>query len=211
MNKKQRSRGLSGFGVLIILIAMILVGSVASVIIMSTSSRLRSRSLTTSQQIENAMATGVEIVSIMGTDGSQGKDIEHFEVIMKLAAGSGPLNLNDTMIFLNTKRYTQSIYYNSSTGDTKSNAATTSDYTVEWVRNGSTNQIEGYLNEGDLIRMRFNYYESGPTDNTGGIGENEDVDIRIVPRIGQPTLITFKTPEPIREERQPLWPADSLL
>ncbi len=204
------NRGLSGVAALIILVAVILVSSIAAVVIIYSTGGLQTTAVRSSFEAEESVTSGMEVMYVMGTDGSAGRDIEHFEVLARLLPGSSFMNLTNMVVVVTTKQYTQNIYYNQSAGDTTSNAATTSDFTVEYVKASGDHRV-GYLTRGDVIRMRFNYYSSGPADTTGGIGEDEDVRIVFVPHHGNPTPLQFRTPTPINEKREPLWPSEQLL
>ena len=203
------NRGLVGIGAMIILIAIILIAAAAAAILINFGGDLQQRALSTGRGARDSFSA-VIITSIAGTDGSVGKDIEHFEVIMKLQAGSDDLALNTTAVLVETADTSQTIHYNMSAGDTANNAATTSDYTVEWIKRGS-NYKAGYLSRGDIIKVRFNHNDVTPSATTGGVGEEKRVEIRVIPRQGSVTPQYFITPSPIDEQREPLWPKDGLL
>ena len=203
------NRGDVGFDTLIILIALILLAATTAVLLIYFGANLQNRAIKTGNDAEGG-GNSAQVVAVTGTDGSAGSDIEHFEVIIKLEAGSDDLRLNETTILLNTPETMQSLIYNQTAGNTADNAATTSDYTVEWLKEG-TNYKEGYLSRGDIIKVRFNYYTSGPSDTTGGLGEEEKVEMRIVPRVGALIPVHFITPSHIGDEREPLNPKDGLI
>jgi archaellin len=70
-------------------------------------------------------------------------------------------------------------------------------FTVEYLQRG-TNPVPGNLQTGDVIRV---YYEA-PRE----IGEDEEVRLNFIPKIGTPTLTQFLTPEVISIERVYLYP-----
>jgi flagellin FlaB len=205
---RKPDKGIMGIGAMIILIAVLLISAIAAIIIINVGGRLQQRSLNTGKQAEKGTINGVEVVSIMGTDGSAGRDIEHFEVIIKLQPGSDVLNLNNTAVFIHSPGRSQTLVYNESAGDTANEAATTSDFTVEWLTQSDLYQ-EGYLSRGEIIKLRFNYFDNSPGDTTGGIGPEQDMELKIVPRTGAVTIISFRTPKHINEQREPLWPKET--
>jgi flagellin-like protein len=204
-----RNRGLTGIGALVILIAVILVATVATSLLIYFGANLQNRAIRTGREAQGG-GNGVLIDSITGTDGSAGKDIEHFEMIMKLQAGSDDLRLNDTFIILNLPATSQNLNYNTSAGDTTSTAGTTADYTVQWLKQGS-NYKEGYLSRGDIIKARFNHNDVTSSATTGGVAEDKEVEVKVVPRFGAVTTMKFRIPTPLRDQREPLYPKDGLL
>jgi archaellin len=210
MKTLRSNRGVISISTLIILIALILVGALAAAVLVSTGTTLQQRSLRTGDEVDRGVATGVEIISVMATDGSTGADLEHFEMILRLQAGSDPMKLNDTLIVVNLPTKTQNLRYNTSAGDTSDNAATTSDYNVEWIKHGSE-AVTGYITRGDLVKVRFNYYDVSPSAVTGGIGEEKKVQIKVIPRSGNVAPVEFITSKHIDQMREPLWPKDQLL
>ncbi len=202
---KIENKGLMGIGTLIIFIAIILVASVAASVLIATSGSLQQKSLTTGNQAEEGVATGAEAVSLFGTNGNSGHDIEHFEVLIRLQSGSEPMNLNNTVILVDTDSTSQNLEYNETAGDSTDNAAGTSDYIVEWVKKGPDYE-QGYLSRGDVIKVKYNCNDCATSGDTGGVGENTKVRIKIIPRIGSPTVVEFTTPDVITAQRMGLWP-----
>jgi archaellin len=70
-------------------------------------------------------------------------------------------------------------------------------FTVEYLQTG-TNHIEGNLQKGDLIKMCY----EAPQD----IGEDVEVRLNFIPKIGTATLTEFVTPDVISTERVYLYP-----
>jgi flagellin FlaB len=205
---KKYNRGLTGIGALVILLAVILIAAVAAAVLVYSQVGLQTKGIFVGRETERAISTGVEVVSILASDGAAGRDLEHFEVVLRLSPGSDDLGLvNNTLLLFNTPTTKQSLVYNESQGDTQNPAATTSDYTVEWLKTSSTYET-GYLKRGDLIKIRFNHHNVGPTDTTGGVGEEIKCDLRIIPRIGTITYISFYTPKRINQYKEGLYPKE---
>lgn len=201
---KMRSKGMMGIGTLIIFIAVILVAAVAAAVLISTSGSLQQRGLSTGQQAEEGVSTGAEAISVMATDGSSGHDIEDFELLLRIQAGSEPMNLNNTVILLDTSTSSQSLTYNGTMSSDTGTAGTTTDYRVYYVKTGPDYEA-GYLSRGDVIKAKFSCNDC-TTGDTGGVGENKKVRIKVIPRVGQATIIEFTTPDVITENRVTLWP-----
>jgi len=201
-------RGLTGISALIIFIAVVLIAAMSAILLINYGGNLQQSAIKVKQESEGASMVKVDY--IVGLDGSAGKDLERFEVIMRLEAGSNDLRFNDTIILVETYTTSQTIHYNMSAGDTSNAAATTADYTVEWIRTSSDHEV-GYLKRGEIVKVRFNHYCCGPSDTTGGVSENKKLDITVIPRLGNPTPTYLITPKTINEQRKPLYPKDGLL
>jgi archaeal flagellin FlaB len=70
-------------------------------------------------------------------------------------------------------------------------------FSVEYLQRGA-NPVAGNLQRGDVIKL---YYEAPKN-----VGEDENIRINFIPKIGTPTLTEFITPEVISTERVYLYP-----
>jgi archaeal flagellin FlaB len=198
-------KGMMGVGALIIFIAMVLVAAVAAAVLVSTSSTLQQRSFLTGSQAEQGVSTGVEAISVMATDGSVGSDLENFEVVVRLAPGSGQINLNSTVILFDTAANGMSLDYNGTADSSDSGGAIdTSHYNTFYVKKGPDYQ-DGYVSRGDIVKMKFKCYDC-TSGESGGIEENQKVRLKVVPQAGSSTIIEFTTPDVITDKRVSLWP-----
>ena len=189
----MKNKGMMGVGTLIIFIAVILVAAVAAAVLVATAGSLQQRGITTGSQSEEGVSTGAEAISLMATDASSNHDIENFELLLRLQAGSDAINLNTTVIMMDTSSTSQSMDY----GGTGSSASGTATYIVEYVKNGAE-QEDGYLSRGDVTKVFW-------TASTS-IGENKKVRIKIIPTVGSTTIVEFSTPDVMKEQRVSLWP-----
>jgi len=196
MKKLLDGKGEMGIGTLIIFIAMILVAAVAAAVLVSTSGNLQQRALLTGSQTEEGVATGAEAITVTGTNASSDHTVENFEVLLRLQAGSSALNFNNTVVMLDTADNSWSLDYAGSSS-VWSVTSTTGTYAVEYVKQGP--DYEGsYLSRGDVVKLKFNV--------TSAVGENKKVRLKVIPRVGVPTVIEFTTPDVMTEQRVSLWP-----
>ncbi|MBD3388039.1 MAG: hypothetical protein GF416_03235 [Candidatus Altiarchaeales archaeon] len=200
----RSDRGMMGIGTLIIFIAIILVAAVAASVLISTSGSLQQRSLTTGSQAEEGVATGVEVLNVMGTDGSTGHDLEDFEMIMKLQAGSQSINLNNTLLLVDTSTTSQSLNYGGNVSDDVL-ASNTQVFVVTYTKEGPDFETD-YLSRGDVLKVKFKCYECTGSNDVGGIAENKKVRTKIIPRVGSSTIVEFTTPDVVTDRRITLWP-----
>ena len=57
---------------------------------------------------------------------------------------------------------------------------------------------DGYLSRGDVIKVTFR--------SDGNVSENRRVKLKVIPRVGQATLVEFTTPDVMTDKRISLWP-----
>jgi archaeal flagellin FlaB len=188
---RMKNKGMMGIGTLIIFIAVILVAAVAAAVLISTAGSLQQRALVTGGQTEEGVSTGAEAVAVTATDASDDHHVEDFEVLLRLQAGSESLNLNNTVLLVDTSQDSYDMDYSAST------SGSTSQYGVEWVKEGPDHEM-GYLSRGDVIKLSFTLENA--------VAENQRVRLRIIPRVGQPTVVEFTTPDVMTEKRIALWP-----
>ena len=109
-------KGEMGVGTLIVFIAMILVAAIAASVLIQTTSSLQEKALTTGTQAEASVSTYIEIIEISATDGTDAA-LNNFTQIMKLAAGSDAINLDQTILTMTTTNKTASLKYRGPSGD----------------------------------------------------------------------------------------------
>lgn len=188
----MKDKGLMGIGTLIIFIAVILVAAVAAAVLLSTSGSLQQQALTTGGETESAVATGIEIFSVTGTDGSTSNNVEYFELLMRLQPGSDVIKLDDAIITFDTSTTSQTLEYGGvdTTGDTDT-------YNVTYLQNSSDWQL-GYVQKGDVLKVQF--------ESSTNVGEANTVKLSFVPKVGTKTDIEFTTPDTITNQREKLYP-----
>jgi archaeal flagellin FlaB len=197
--KQAKARGSTGIGMLILFIAIIIVAAIAAAVLISTGTSLQQKALITGNEARESISSGLEAVSIRGSDPSQAgtpHHISHLYLMARLPAGSNALNFNQTVLTLDTTSAQQSFLYSGTVADSAM-AAGTADYVVTYVQTGPY-QEDGYVNLGDLVKLKFNV--------DGTIGENMKGRITIIPRAGSMNQLEFITPETMTETVVVLWP-----
>jgi len=196
--EKTANKGMMGIGTLIIFIAVILVAAVAAAVLISTSGSLQQKALVTGGQAEEAVSTGAEAISVMATDASTNHQVQYFELLLRLQAGSEPMNLNNTVVLVDTSTVAQSLSYNSTIdADDAWDAGTTRLYLVHYVKQGPDYEAN-YLSRGDVIKIKFM--------SDGAVSENQKMRIKVIPRVGTATIVEFTTPDVMTDKRVSLWP-----
>jgi archaeal flagellin FlaB len=195
-----RKKGMMGIGALIIFIAIILIAAVAAAVLLTTGGSLQQKSLITGTQTEEGISSGIEAVTVVASDASSGGGSPHqvgdFLIMIRLQAGSQGLNLNNTVLTVDTERESKTLIFGSTVASEEPVTGTTT-YGVYYVQTG-VNHEPGYLNRGDVAKIIFKLDPE--------ISENENVRLKIIPRVGVFTQIEFYTPDSMTQKSVALWP-----
>lgn len=184
-----------GIGMLIIFIAVIVVSAVAAAVLIGAGGSLEQRSVATMKGTEQEVASGLNVFSIVGSDGSDDGMVENLEMLVRLRPGSDPINLNTTVITIDGRTSFQTLIYD----DTGATAASASgQYAVYYLRRGSGSALPGYVSAGDSAVINISL--------TDAIGPDEKLMIQIIPGQGSVRRVGFQTPSVLIEKRVFLFP-----
>jgi flagellin FlaB len=176
-------RGQSGIGTLIIFIAMLLVAAIAAGVLIQTTGSLQNKALITGSQAQSQISTHIDVISLTGTNGTSNSTIENLQMVLRLAAGSDTIDLNDVTTTIDTPRVSE----------TKTFAS----YTVTYLQNG-TGHKDNYIVMGDLVKVSFAL--------TNEVGESTKIKIDLIPKIGIPTTIEAVTSDIVTDYLVHLYP-----
>jgi len=188
---KAEKRGLMGIGMLIIFIAVIVVSAVAAAVLIGSGGSLEQRSVSTMKGTEQEIASGLNIYSIIGSDGSDDGKVEQLEMLVRLKPGSDPVNLNTTVITIDGRTSFQNLRYDESGGSGSGY------YGVYYLRRGGS-ALTGYINLGDSAVINISL--------STAIGPDEKLVIQIIPSQGSVRRIGFTTPNVLIDRRVFLFP-----
>jgi archaeal flagellin FlaB len=193
-------KGMMGIGALIIFIAIILIAAVAASVLITTGGSLQQKALITGAQTEESIASGIEAMTVVASDasalGASPHKVEDFKIMVRLQSGSQGLNLNNTILTVDTERESRTLTFGS-TLDTDTTVTGTTTYGVYYVQTG-VNHEPGYLNRGDVAKITFHLDPE--------IFENEHVRLKLIPRVGTFTQVEFYTPDSMTQQSVALWP-----
>jgi archaeal flagellin FlaB len=189
-------KGEMGIGTLIIFIAMILVAAIAAAVLIQTATSLQNKALLTGERSKSQVSTSLKAILVYAEDGSNDNDVDSFFMKMNLASGSDSIRLSDMLVEIDLSNMTADMIYN----DTRncSDVPSSSDgFAVDYLIN-SSNNADGYLQRGDVIMLCFK--------TPRNVTEDEAVDISIVPKIGNPMLLSLVAPDIIMSQRVQIYP-----
>ncbi len=104
-----------GIGALILFISLLLVAAIAAGVLIQSTSSMQEKSLKTGKQTRDDVASGINIVDITATDGTDG-DVELFKSIFKLNPGSSSISLSNLLVTIGTENVTTSLQYRGPSG-----------------------------------------------------------------------------------------------
>ena len=186
-----------GMGTLIIFIAMILVAAVAASVLISTTSTLQNKALTTGKETTNEVGTSLSAIEVYAEDG-RGQNLSHFFTIIKLSSGSENIRFTDTLVSFNIDNESRDYEYNSSItcNETQFMDANADQFGISYQITGNNNKT-GYLTKGDVAKICF---------RTPIVGESEDIKISIIPMVGSTLTIETTTPDLMINKRINIFP-----
>jgi flagellin FlaB len=191
-----------GIGTLILFIAMILVAAIAASVLIQTATSLQNKALLAGKRTQDQISSGLSVLLVYAEDGSTDNSLDNFSMKVKLNPGSEPMKLNDTLIEFDLNDQSADLEYNE-TGDCSTSGAFRTDSEGSGFF-AATHLVEGsahrphYLHSGDVVKLCF----AAPRSIT----PDEDIAIRIIPKIGIPTVIETATPEVINQQRSYIFP-----
>ena len=179
-----------GVGVLIIFIAMLLVAAIAAGVLITTVTSLQQKALTTGQETRGEISTHSNFIEVSATDGQDG-DLENLSFIMRLAAGSDPIDLNDVLLTVSLNNMTGNLRYDASEDPS------TEKFNVTYQVSG-TEHRDGFLVRGDVVDI-----DCIPPRN---LVEDESVRITFIPKIGTQSVVEFRTPSVVSKQNVIFFP-----
>lgn len=201
-----------GIGAMIVFIAMVLVAGIAASVLIQTSTTLESQASSTGRETTLEVGSGVAIHAIEGY-AATGSDISKLAVMIRPRSGTEEIDISHTIIEIsNTNKkvvlnYTTSFYSEPATGlddifsanvfpddiyaygNTSNTDASMFGVLVLEDADNSISQSNPVMNRGDKVYICIN---TTGTFNT--LAENTDVWGNVIPEMGYPGVIIFRTP-----------------
>ena len=204
---KEDDLGDMGIGAMIVFIAMVLVAGIAASVLIQTANRLEIQAMTTGQETTREVSTGLAVIDIEGLNYS-GR-IYNLTITVRARAGSGDIDLRQTIIELTNGSTKTLLTYNSAarqfnhsydgTGsvfDTGFWNMTNEQFGILVLQDEDSSMTASnpVLNRGDLAMLCV---------NTGtcfsGLNPREDVWGMVSPEQGASGIFAFRVPSSITE------------
>ena len=185
-----------GIGTLIIFIAMILVAAIAAGVLIQTATSLQNRALLTGDRSQSQVSTSIRPVVIYAEDGTS-NSVEDFFMTLKLAPGSDAIKFDDLLIEFSLTDDSKDLVFNDTVDECNSTITSIDEFKVEYLIDGG-NQVDGYLQRGDVVKLCFK--------SPRAVEEDESVTITMVPKVGSPTVTNTALPDIMAEQRINIFP-----
>jgi flagellin FlaB len=203
---KRKDVGSIGVGAMIVFIAMVLVAGIAASVLIQTSAKLEIQAMQTGQETTNEVSGGIAVYSVIGYTTSSSNDISKIAIGVRPRSGSEGIDLSEAYIELSDTNKKVVLKYSSTyfldpTGqndlfsaavfpDEGDNPA--SEFGILVVEDGDDSisvATSPMINRGDKVYLCVN-----TTGCFSDISERTDVWGVVVPELGSPGMITFRTP-----------------
>lgn len=180
----KNDHGQVGIGTLIIFIAMVLVAAIAAAVLIQTSGVLQQKATSTGTEAIQEVSGNLVVETVTGTRLlSNSTDLTQYDITLKVAAGSGRIDLGQMIITVKDQDSTLALSHGIDA--TNLTFMTTEIRDADNSYNGTTYVI----NSGDLIKVTINATETGiPT------APREDVSFILTPEAGTPIRLDLTTP-----------------
>jgi flagellin FlaB len=200
---RKKNVGSMGIGAMIVFIAMVLVAGIAASVLVQVANTLQMQALYTGQETIQEVATGIAVVDVEGNVTSAANGIEKLTISVRARAGSGEIDLSETIIELADNETKVVLTYDStqhntspaSTGvfDTATFNLAADEFgiiVIEDADGSCGTATTPIINKGDLVMLTV------ATDQTfsPGISERTDIWGNVIPEIGAWGIISFRTP-----------------
>ncbi|MBA2861667.1 flagellin [Methanococcus maripaludis] len=200
----KSKKGASGIGTLIVFIAMVLVAAVAASVLINTSGYLQQKAATTGKESTEQVASGLQIIQVMGKVNVAADDIEYITLIVTPNAGSGSIDLSKATLMLTdgnkkiVKKYAadedafDSDKGSLFTGLSWTNIDTSAtEFGIKEIQDADNSCAAAtpVINKGDVVAITIS--------NVGGeltFDQRTSVSGTFEPEFGAPGVISFTTP-----------------
>lgn len=192
---RDNKRAEASIGTMIILIAAVLLATIASSVLVDVAQRIAQQAETSGVQAGDKVSTGLQVIAIAGDrkedsyeSRATSSTIEVLEIKVELLAGSGAVNINETIIQITDGDTSADLQHGGS--GLNSSQATATTFVAYEIRDPDA-QFPNNIGPGALIKINISVDDSATNLN---LDNSTEVIIRIIPRRGITTVIKFITP-----------------
>jgi archaellin len=179
---------------LIMYVVSLIIVAAALATLLLIINNLGSKTISTERTVQNKVGTNLQVIQIIGTDGSTSHALDNFQMMIKINAGSNPIYLSNFLFTFESDDQVINYKYD----PLASCANVTSEYfTVDYSRNGS-DHVVGFLSEDDVGMMCFN--------SPSPIGESERIAFKYYANNLNPFVVEITTPDLINKKFVMIYP-----
>jgi flagellin FlaB len=191
----EDERGQVGIGTLIVFIAMVLVAAIAAGVLVNTAGYLQATAEDAGQESVNKVTNRVEVLNVHGTVG-ESSDIDNMTLTVRLAAGSGAVDMNETSIkYLSDENV---VTLTNTTAGTGSAFADADNFALEMITDDDGSF--GVLNS---LSDRYNVIiDTEAIEDGTGLDTGEKVRLEITSRTGGTTQVILTMPQQLAGKNQ---------
>jgi len=203
---KSKDVGSIGIGAMIVFIAMVLVAGIAASVLIQTSAKLEIQAMATGQETTDEVSGGLAVYSVVGYTASSSDDISKLAIGVRPRSGTKGIDLSEAYLELSDTNkkvvlnYSSTYFSDPDGQDNLFGAAVfpdegqnpASQFGIIVVEDGDDSisvATSPMINRGDRVYLCVN-----ATGCFGDIAERTDVWGVVVPELGSPGMITFRTP-----------------
>ena len=189
------NRGQVGIGTLIVFIAMVLVAAIAAGVLINTAGLLQSQAQQTGEETTAEVSNVIQLTEVIGTDSQDGTDdgkIDKFNVSVRLASGSDPINVSQASYTISSPRGNASVI----NGNNVTNGGTISHTQVQGMEGSDGSVLK---DQEDLLAVEIDLTEAGGIE---ALGESQSVKLVAQAPAGGQTFKELKTPRNIEDETE---------
>jgi len=205
----KKDVGVVGIGAMIVFIAMVLVAGIAASVLIQTSGKLETQAMQSGQQTIDEVASGLAVFDIVG---KKSTDVRYLAITVRPRAGTPDIDLNESVLVISDEIKKVVLIYNGWTdaGHYESSVATATgrlfatdtwtDLTSEEFgiivlqdQDSSCTQTNPVINKGDKVVLTVQCWTTVGAFSRE-IPERTNVFGKVIPEVGSPGVISFKTP-----------------
>jgi archaellin len=187
---REEARGITGIGILILFVALVLVAAIASGVILDTAGFLQNKAQATGEDATNQVSNVIQVISATGNvDNLSGTlVVNETSLTVYKAPGAGDIDLEDATIQYVAPNGTASLDY------TESLAAGDKNFTVSPVKDddGSAPVIN---TRDDRFTIDLEFDNAAADNVMADLKEGESATLRITSQSGATTTYILNVPE----------------
>ena len=203
---KRKDVGSIGVGAMIVFISMVLVAGIAASVLIQTSAKLEIQAMSTGQETTDEVSGGIAVYGVIGYTESSSADISKMAIGVRPRSGSAGIDLSEVYLELSDTNKKVVLKYSSTyfldpTGQSNLFGAAVfpdegdnpgSEFGILVAEDGDDSisvATSPMINRGDKVYLCVN-----TTGCFGDIAERTNVWGVVVPELGSPGMINFRTP-----------------